>query len=189
MLEVIVKKRADDAVNLALLALGDWICVHVRIHEGVEEIDRLLHVIAHLNFSAAAVFNEVEHDRINPLTVALAAARADHVGNVLCAEYSGADGVVKVMIYVRYAVGKANDGRLGRVVRRAVRVMQDAHARFIAQVKPPAVALEDIDNAQRLLIVLEALFVYFVERALAGVTKRRVSQIVAQRHCLGEILV
>ena len=109
MLEVIVKKRADDAVNFALLALGDRICVHVRIHEGVEEIDRLLHVIAHLNFSAAAVFNEVEHDRINPLTVALAAARADHVGNVLGAEYSGADGVVKVVIYVRYAVGKANE--------------------------------------------------------------------------------
>ena len=155
----------------------------------MEEIDRLLHIVAHFYHSAAAVFYKVEHDGVYPLAVALAAARADHLRHILLAQNAGADRIVKIVVYVRNAVGQAHDGRLGRIVRRAVRMVQDAHARFIAQIEPSAVALKYINNAQRLLIVLEALFIYPVERALSRVAERRVPQVVAERRRLGEILV
>ena len=128
----------------------------------MEEIHRLLHVIAHFYHSAAAVFDKVEHNGVYPLTVALAASRAYHLRHVLGAQYAGAYRIVKVVVYVRYAIGQAHNCRLGRIVRRTVRMVQDAHARFIAQVQASAVALENICNAQRLLVVLEAILIYSV---------------------------
>ena len=61
------------------------------------------------------------------------------------------------------------------------------------QVEPAAVALEDVDHPQRVLVVpeapVEALLQHLVERLLACVPERRVAEIVAEPDCLDEILV
>ena len=93
------------------------------------------------------------------------------------------------MVYIRNAVGKANGGRFECIVRVAVGMVQDTHAGLVAKVKPPAVPLKDIDHSQRLLIVLEPALVQTIERPFACVAEGRVSQIMPQRHCLGQVLV
>ena len=59
--------------------------------------------------------------------------------------------------------------------------------------RPPAVALEHVDDPQRVLVVAEApaeaLVQRTVERLLAGVPERRMAEVVAQPDRLGQVLV
>ena len=66
---------------------------------------------------------------------------------------------------------------------------RDAVAHFPRQVEPLPVVLEHVDYTEALLVVVEAAGDEIVEHALAGVTERRVPQIVAERDRLGELLV
>ena len=72
-------------------------------------------------------------------------------------------------------------------------VAEDPVADRHRQVQPTAVALEHVDDAQRVLVVLErraeALRQAVVERVLADVTERRVAEVVAEPDRLDEILV
>ncbi len=72
-------------------------------------------------------------------------------------------------------------------------VLEDAVAHLPRQVEPATVALEPLDDAQRVLVVAEAaeaaLAQQLVERLLAGVAERRVADVVAERDRLGQILV
>ena len=54
---------------------------------------------------------------------------------------------------------------------------------------PAAVVLEHVDDAQALLVVVEAAGHERVEHALAGVAERRVAEVVAERDRLGQLLV
>ena len=54
---------------------------------------------------------------------------------------------------------------------------------------PLAVVLEHIDDAQALLVMIEATRHQRVDHALAGVAKRRVAEVVAERDRFGELLV
>ena len=60
-----------------------------------------------------------------------------------------------------------------------------SHVRF----RPCAVVLEHVDDAQALLVVVEAAGNQIVEDALAGVAERRVAEIVAERDRFGQLLV
>ena len=93
------------------------------------------------------------------------------------------------MVDVGDAVAQAHGDGLWRVVRRAVSVVQDAHARLVAEVQAAAVALKNVHNAQALLVVLEAAGVYLRQRALSGVAEWGMPQIVPQRYRLGQIFV
>ena len=93
------------------------------------------------------------------------------------------------MVYVGNAVAQPHNGRFARIVGAAVGVVQDTHARLVAQVQPAPVALEHVHHAQALLIVLEAAGIYAVERPLTRVAERRVSQIMPKRGGLGEVFV
>ena len=94
------------------------------------------------------------------------------------------------MVYVCDAVAQPHDGRLARIVGAAVGVVQDAHARLIAQVQPAPVALEHVHHAQALLIVPEAdAGVDRVECALSRVAERRVAEVVPEADGLGEVLI
>ena len=53
----------------------------------------------------------------------------------------------------------------------------------------PSVVLEHVDDAQALLVVIEAAGDQIVEDALAGVAERRVAEIVAKGNRFGELLV
>ena len=93
------------------------------------------------------------------------------------------------MVYVGDPVAQAHDRGLARVVRRAVGVVQNAHARLIAEVQPLTVPLEHVDDAQALLVMLESAGVDQVQRPLAGVAEGRMPQVVPQTDRLAEILV
>ena len=60
-----------------------------------------------------------------------------------------------------------------------------SHVRF----RPCAVVLEHVDDAQALLVVVEAAGNEVVEHALAGVAERRVAEVVAERDRFGQLLV
>ena len=57
------------------------------------------------------------------------------------------------------------------------------------QVQPAAVVLEHVDDAQALLVVVEAAGHERVDDALAGVAERRVAEVVAERDRFGQLLV
>ncbi len=72
--------------------------------------------------------------------------------------------------------------------------MQDAVPHLPGQVQPPALLFQAIDHAQALLAVPEPavrheLAIDLVERRFAGVTERRVAEVVAERDRLGEVLI
>ena len=82
--------------------------------------------------------------------------------------------------------------KLVRIVERTV--LEDALSRFERQVEPVEAAvafLEQVDDAQRLQVVLEAAVLAhaFVERVLARVAERRVPEVVRERDGLAELLV
>ena len=60
-----------------------------------------------------------------------------------------------------------------------------SHVRF----RPCAIVLEHVDDAQALLVVIEAAGHQLAQHALAGVAERRVAQIVAERDRLGQLFV
>ena len=104
-----------------------------------------------------------------------------------------ANRVVDVVVDVREAVDEPDDPALERL--RVVRagVLEDAVAHLPRQVEAAAVSLEPFDDAQRVLVVAKAtelaLAQQLVERLLAGVAERRVTDVVPDRDRLGEILV
>ena len=110
-----------------------------------------------------------------------------------------AHGVVVVVIDVGGDVGDAHDLPLERHRRQvrvvaedgalALGVLEDAVAHLVRQVEPGAVALELVDDAQRLLHVMEAVGHEVREHLLAGVAERRVAEVVAHDDRLGEHLV
>jgi hypothetical protein len=90
-------------------------------------------------------------------------------------------------------VDEAHDLPLER--RRLTRpgVVEDAVADLFGEVEPASVPLEDVDDAKGLLVVAEAaseqLAQHVIECLLAGVSERRMTEIVPEGNCLGEVLV
>ena len=109
------------------------------------------------------------------------------------AEQAGAERVVDVVVDVGDPVDEADDLALegGRLVR--PRVVEDPVAGLDREVQAAPVALEELDDAQRLLVVAEAaaeaLRKHLVERLLARVAERGVAEVVPERDRLGQILV
>ena len=97
------------------------------------------------------------------------------------------------MVDVRDAVDDAHDLALERLRLDRAGVLEDAVAHLPRQVEAAAVALEALDDAQRVLVVTKAaaaaLAHHLVERLLAGVAERRVPEVVAEPDRLDEILV
>ena len=69
------------------------------------------------------------------------------------------------------------------------RMLGDAVAHLPGQVQPAALVLEHVDDAQALLVVVEAAGHQPIDDPLPGVTERRVPEIVAERNRLGQLLV
>jgi len=70
---------------------------------------------------------------------------------------------------------------------------EDSVANVLAQVEPGAVALEHVDDAQRLLpvmeVAVEALAQAAIEHVLADVPERRVAEVVPEPDRLDQVLV
>ena len=105
----------------------------------------------------------------------------------------GPDRVVDVVVDVRDAVDDAHDLAFQRLRLDRAGVLEDPVAHLPRQVEPAPVALEALDDAQRVLVVPEAgaatLTDDLVERLFARVAERRVPEIVAEPDRLDEILV
>ena len=68
-------------------------------------------------------------------------------------------------------------------------MLRDAVADLPREIQALAVVFQPVDDPQALLVVIEAARSQIVEDALAGVTKRRVAEIVTERDRLGQLLV
>ena len=121
-------------------------------------------------------------------------------GQVLALQQPRPDGIVDIVVDVGDDVGDARDLALDRARAMrgvgadrhavlALRVPRDAVAHFPRQVQPLAVVLQHVDDAQALLVVLEAAGHQRLQHALAGVAERRVAEVVAERDRLGQLLV
>jgi hypothetical protein len=90
-------------------------------------------------------------------------------------------------------VGQADDLPLQRRGRARSAVVEDAVADRLVQVQPRALALEDLDDPQRMLVVAEArpeaLPQACVEHVLPDVPEGRVAEVVAERDRLRQVLV
>ena len=91
------------------------------------------------------------------------------------------------MVYVRYSVRKSNDVAFERNGFAFARVVEYAVAHLEREVHALAVVLDTIDHAQALLVMREMR--ELAERALAGMTVRRVTEVVTERDCFRQILV
>src|SRR5581483_1906346 len=108
--------------------------------------------------------------------------------------------IVDVVIDVADEIGDAHDLPFDRArteVRRhpdrraglPLRMLRDAVAHFPRQVEPFAVVLEHVDDAEALLVVVEAAGHQLIDHPLAGVPERRVAEIVPERDRFGELFV
>jgi hypothetical protein len=106
---------------------------------------------------------------------------------------AGTNRVVDVVIDVRNAIDDPDDLPLERFGLGVARVLQDPVTDFPGEVEPATVAFEEVDDAQRVLVVTErkikALAQDLVERVLSGVTERRMPEVVTESDRLDEILV
>src|SRR5207253_11227934 len=87
----------------------------------------------------------------------------------------------------------ADDPAFQRLGLRGAGVLEDPVADLPGEVEPAPVALELLDDAQRVLVVAEAeavaLAQQLVQRLLARVAERRMAEVVAEPDRLGQILV
>ena len=134
MPDVIRPDAAEDAEHLLLLALGDGVAVHGLVHEGVEHVVGLLHLVGKADRAVAGMRDEVREHGVDAHGVALAHALAHDRGHVLRREDAGAQGVVEVVIHVGDVIGDAHEVGFNRVMRLSGRVIQNADARLVAEV-------------------------------------------------------
>ena len=144
---------------------------------------------------ALGVLDEVVHERVDPRASRSSPSTAiGAAGRSPSREHAGAQRVVDVVVDVGDAVDQPHDPALerGRLARPAG-VAEDPVAHLLGQVEPGAVALERVDDPQRVLVVAEAaaeaLAAGSVEHLLADVPERRVAEVVAEADRLGEVLV
>src|SRR5947209_16320556 len=109
------------------------------------------------------------------------------------AEDAGAQGIVDVVVDVGDPVDEADDPALERPRRTGPGVIDDAVANGLAEVEAAPVALEAVDDPQRMLVVAKAHAVPVLEAAvedlLADMSERGVPEVVAERDRLGQVLV
>src|SRR5439155_4084486 len=93
----------------------------------------------------------------------------------------------------RDAIDDANDLSLERLRLVGPGVLEDPVADFLREVEAAPLALQRLDDAQRMLVVAEAvrsaLTQHVVERLLTRVPERRMAEIVAEPDRLDEVLV
>ena len=129
------------------------------------------------------------------------AERGDQIGRqVVRPDQAGPDRIVDVVVDVGDEVRDAHDLSFDRAradrrrhadrrARLPFRVLRDAVADFPREVQAPPVVLQDVDDAEALLVVVEASGHQAIDDPLARVTEWRVSEIVAERDGFGELFV
>src|SRR5262249_28244911 len=142
---------------------------------------------------ARRALDEIVHERVDPARAGRPEQSDLLAREVGLREHAGANRVVDVVVDVRDPIDETYDLSFER--RRLLRpgVRDDPVAPLPREVEPAPVALEHLDDPQRLLVVPEAapeaLLEALVERLLARVAEGRVAEVVAEADRLDEILV
>src|SRR5690349_10673147 len=152
--------------------------VDAREHEAAQREHRLADLVALDDVArVGGRLDEVVHERVDPAGAGVAERCDLLLRQVGHAEDAGADRVVDVVVDVRDAVDDADDLALERLRLDVAGVLEDAVAYLPREVEAAPVALEMLDDAQRVLVVAEsaptALAQQLVERVLAGMAERR----------------
>jgi len=140
------------------------------------------------------VLDEVVDERVDPVGSGIA-KRGDCVsGKIRGGDYAGPEGVVDVVVDVRDAVQQPDDLAFERRrLRGAAGVVEDSIPDRVAEVETRSVALEPVDDPQRVLVMAkrasEALGQTAIEDVLAEVAEGRMPEIVAEADRLDEVLV
>ena len=190
-----VEQGPDHGFDARMLGARDLAEVDALEHEVAQRRHRRRRRLA-LDDRAGRLrmLDEVVDERVDPRRAAVAEHGDRLTRQLAFAQHAGAQRVVDVVVEVGEAVGDAYDCTLERRGRGGAPGMaDDAVADLLGQVETAAIAFEHVDDAQRLLPVVEvaaeALAQAAVEHVLADVAERRVAEIVAESDRLDEVLV
>jgi NhaP-type Na+/H+ or K+/H+ antiporter len=192
--EVVVEEPLDHVSDPTLL-----------LERALAEIDALEHELPKAGHGAAdevalddlsrrvGVLDKIVHEQVDPLAAGLAEDLDLLAWQVRRREHVRTDGVVDVVIDVGDPVDQPHDpGLVGPRLDRTG-VPEDPVTDFLGEVQAPPVPLEVVHDSQRLLVVAEAPgepgVQDLVERLLAGVAERRMSEVVPVADRLGEVFV
>jgi hypothetical protein len=191
VIEIVREQAPDHRDRLVLLRARLVPQVDVVEQELAQRVERLEHVVGQPDLgSVGAAAHEVGHQGVDPGRVGFAEDLEGRGGQLGPLDDAGSHRVVDVVVHVRDAVGEPHQLRLRRRGRgHRPGVVHDAVADLPGQIQALPVVLEVIDDPKALLVVAERPPQERGEGLLAQVPERRVSEVVAQRDRLGEVLV
>ena len=102
---------------------------------------------------------------------------------------TGTHCVVNIVVDIGNPVGKTHNTTLQRRCLGALCMTNDAVAHFVCQIESFAVFFNCIHDAQTLLIMMKAEAANRIERTLACVSERRMTQVVTERNRFRQIFV
>ena len=181
----ILKKRSEHLLRFLEFAAHRRDQVHVLKHERTQFFQRLHDLRRHgdgLVIKGQGRLDDVAHHPIDALTSRSSERRADVFRNVVLFQQAGPDPVVDVVIHVGDDVGDADDvalqgesARLRTLAEQlsllALGMLQDSVAHLDRQIESAPVVLQDLHDAHRLPVVIEATVYQFAERCLAGMAE------------------
>ena len=109
--------------------------------------------------------------------------------NILLPQDLCADRVINIRIHIGNLIRQAHNLALQRMGNRLGLVIEDTVTHLPCQVQPLSVFLQFLHDAHALLIVFKTAFIDLIQNKFPRMAKRRVSQIMAQRNGLHQILV
>ena len=184
MAEEIVIEGFDHGLGLRLLILGDGGEVDGIEHKLMEPFEGVPDLAGQGDFRRA-VLHDVGDEGSDPLALSLSEHCTDAGGNLLLAERTGTFGVLDIMANVGEDVGEADKPPLGGFGERAGSMPDDAVADLGGKVQPLSVALDDVDDAEGLLVMVEAVGTDFPQDGLAGMAEGGMAEVMPEGDGLG----
>ena len=168
MLFAFCKRRTIDVFKHPLAKPGDILFDFVRRADVILSETVFDYVHDHTVYAFAVIFSENV---------------AEMLGYVLVFDYARANRVVDVVVYVCDAVAPSNHVSFERCGVSSAGVIEYSVAHLEGQIHAFSVIFEIINDAQRLLVMLEMS--KLAQCPLAGVTVRRVTEVVSEAYGFG----
>ncbi len=192
MLQIVLEERGHDLAGLIVLAKSG-VAVDIAEQPGAQLHERPIHPFGEGDLPALLRGGDhVPHQRVYPDAHLLAENLYRFLRQVPNGDNAGPQGVVYVVVDVRYAVGDADDLPLPRGGGALPRVVQNAVPDLQGQVYSLPPFLQMVHDAEGVLVVAETSSVgrqHAREGLFPGVAERGMPQVVAEGYGLGEVLV
>ena len=186
ILRIVFIQALKHFARLGFFALNNRIPIDPRKHKFAQLLHRAGNAIMHMRLARfRCCGNHILNQRIDAAAVAFAEHGGNAVRYIAFRKHLRAHGIVNIMVEIGDAVGIANDLPLQRFRQLVARMAEDAAPRFIAEIQPHAVVFQLVHNAKRLLVMAKRFSRDLRERDLAGMTERRMPQIMSECNRLG----